>query len=95
MSTGWGGEGGDEQRGERDERRGGGRRVGVGAPSAAKAPARVNKHRLILSGGGDRARSPAGRAAGGAGRRDSSPNAEGEDEEAFEPPSNWKVADLS
>ena len=64
-------------------------------PSAAKAPARVNKHRLILSGGGDRARTPAGRAVQAALEAGLKPNAEGEDEEAFEPPSNWKVADLS
>ena len=64
-------------------------------PSAAKAPARVNKHRLILSGGGDRARTPAGRAVQAALEAGLEPNAEGEDEEAFEPPSNWKVADLS
>ncbi len=64
-------------------------------PSAAKASARVKQHRLILSGGGDRARTPAGRAVQAALEAGLEPNAEGEDEEAFEPPSNWKVADLS
>ena len=68
---------------------------GASASGPSAAPARVKQHRLILSGGGDRARTPAGRAVQAALEAGLEPNAEGEDEEAFEPPSNWKVADLS